>query len=240
MLYESALVGAFNYLWGYRDAKENRLSIPEILNNAQNPLDSLLGDLIGRVEGRYFLIEFKRLESGFYDEVHAADAKPSRSALFEYLCTDNDCRQLARFGHFAAWASGSLHFAPYANTAGLGTCAAVQVPEPDYKSFECDFHEFYDGINTSDISFFAHNHLLFSNGLGISAEGMLRYIECVLGQWPSVALPDEEANALFGFFNPSTDALVVVPTSFDGLLHAFKEYRHTIIDRDRNARGMHP
>ena len=71
MLYESALVGAFNYLWGHRDANEGKSPSMAILSNAQNPLDHLLGDMIGKVDGRYFLIEFKAQVSGFFDEVHA-------------------------------------------------------------------------------------------------------------------------------------------------------------------------
>ena len=59
MLYESALVGAFNYLWGHADASARKPPSMPILSNAQNPLDHLLGDMIGRVEGRYFLISSK-------------------------------------------------------------------------------------------------------------------------------------------------------------------------------------
>jgi len=64
-LYESAIAGAFMYRFGFFDG-EKGLGGVNLLLNAQNPLDEMLGDLIGEVEGnsqeasRYFLVEFKR------------------------------------------------------------------------------------------------------------------------------------------------------------------------------------
>lgn len=222
MLYESALVGAFNYLWGYRDASLGKSPSMAILSNAQNPLDQLIGDMLGNVEGRYFLIEFKAEVSGFFNEVHAKNAKPARSNLYRHLRTDFECRKLARFGHFGAWSNGSLRIAPYAHAVGPGNFAGKQYHELDYASFEADFDKFYDYINCPDVT---PRDSLYASGLGLPADAMLHYLECILQQFPGVMAPSEEANAIFGFWSPATASVVAVPTSFEGLLWLFEEVK---------------
>lgn len=228
MLYESTLVGAFNYLWGYFDARANLPSMPALISNSQNPLDSLLGDLIGNVDGRYFLIEFKQQRNGFFDEVHSASAKQSRKALYAHLRHDSTCRQLARTGHFAAWATTDLIFAPYAHTVGPGSLANGDYHELDYKSFETDFQSFYGEICNKNQEPFYMNNLVFAHGLGISAAGMHEYLECVLSFMPEVMAPSAEVNALFGFWNPQNSGLIAIPTSFDGLLSTFSAFKRLI------------
>jgi len=49
---------------GYKDALGGK-EPAALITNAQNPLDQLLGDLIGEVEGEIFLIEFKTTLKGF-------------------------------------------------------------------------------------------------------------------------------------------------------------------------------
>ncbi len=223
MLYESALVGAFNYLWGHRDASAGKPPSIPILSNAQNPLDHLLGDMIGRVEGRYFLIEFKGAAHGFFDEVHAKGAKPARTNLYQHLRKDSECRKFARFGHFGAWSDRTLRFAPYAHVVGPGSYASAQYHELDFASFEADFEQFYAQINCGDLTPFTQHDVLYANGLGLPADAMLEYFECILQQFPGVVAPSEEAKAIFGFWSPATASIVAVPTSFEGLLWSFEE-----------------
>lgn len=223
MLYESALVGAFNYLWGHRDASAGKPPSMSILSNAQNPLDHLLGDMIGKVEGRYFLIEFKAAASGFFEEVHAKGAKPARSNLYQHLRADSNCRKLARLGHFGAWSTGALRIAPYAHAVGPGSYAGPEYHELDHASFEGDFDQFYAHINCGDLTPFAQNTDLYANGLGLPANAMIEYIECILQQFPGVIAPSEEAKAIFGFWSPVSTSIVAVPTSFEGLLWSFEE-----------------
>jgi hypothetical protein len=223
MLYESALVGAFNYLWGHHDASAGKPPSMAILSNAQNPLDHLLGDMLGKVEGRYFLIEFKAEASGFFHEVHAKDAKPARRNLYKHLRIDSECRKFARFGHFGAWSNGTLRIAPYA--VGPGTFASKQYHELDYASFEADFDKFYAEINCPDVTPFGQDDSLYASGLGLSADAMLDYLECILQQFPGVVAPSEEASAIFGFWSPATASVVAVPTSFEGLVWSFEEVK---------------
>lgn len=223
MLYESALVGAFNYLWGHRDASAGKPPSMPILSNAQNPLDHLLGDMIGNVEGRYFLIEFKAAAHGFFDEVHAKGAKPARTNLYQHLRTDSECRKFARFGHFGAWSNGTLRFAPYAHAVGPGSYAGAQHHELDHASVELDFDQLYAQLNCGDITPFAQDAALYANGLGLPADAMREYFECILQQFAGVVAPSEEAKAIFGFWSPLTASIVAVPTSVEGLLWSFEE-----------------
>lgn len=225
MLYESALVGAFNYLWGHHDASAGKPPSMTILNNAQNPLDHLLGDMLGKVEGRYFLIEFKAKGSGFFKEVHGTNAKPARSNLYKHLRIDSKCRKFARFGHFGAWSNGTLRIAPYAHVVGPGKLAGKQHHELDHASFEVDFDNFYTDINCSDMTPFGQDASLYGSGLGLPADAMRDYLECILQQFPGVTEPSEEANAIFGFWTPASASVVAVPTSFEGLLWSLEEMK---------------
>lgn len=228
MLYESALVGVFHYQWGYHDAMADKAPAAEILSNQQSPLDSLLGDVIGRVEGRYFLIEFKRGVEGFHNEVHSSRAKPARTALYAHLRNDQPCRALSSAGHFAAWSNGALRLAPYAHTIGPGALATSQFHELDHRRPDTDFGLFYELINTTDLSPFSQNDALFGKGLGLPANGMLEYRQCMLQNHPDVIEPEAEANAVFGFWNPQTATVVAVPTSFAGLLKAFDDVKRIL------------
>lgn len=222
-LYESTLVGAFNYLWGYHDATEGKPSSMAILSNAQNPLDKLLGDMIGHVDGRYFLIEFKADKSGFFDEVHAKNSKVARTDLYEHLRNDSTCRNLARFGHFGVWSNGTLRVAPYAHAVGPGEYAGPH--ELNAASFEIDFDKFYAAINCPDKTVHWQRAGLYASGLGLPVNAMLEYLECILQQFPGVVEPSYEANAIFGFCNPDGASVVAIPTSFEGLLWSFQEVK---------------
>lgn len=225
MLYESALVGAFNYMWGYRDAIAGKPASMTMLSNAQNPLDHLLGDLIGKVEGRYFLIEFKTAEDGFFDEVHGKSIKLARANLYGHLRTDFECRKLARFGHFGAWSNGALQFAPYAHAVGRGGYPSTPNHELNHASFKADFEKFYAEINCSDLTPFGQDAALYANGLGLPANAMFDYVECILQHFPDVVDASEEAKAIFGFWSPVTASVVAVPTTIEGLLQSFEEVK---------------
>ena len=86
-----------------------------LVGNAQNPLDHLVGDVLGQtVPGRYFIIEFKRYADGFVDEVSLALGKPDRVALIDHLMVDPACHDLSRLGHLGAyWDGGKIVFGGY-------------------------------------------------------------------------------------------------------------------------------
>lgn len=241
-LYESALVGAFNYLWGHRDAELRKPCRPPILANAQNPLDRLLGDAIAQVAGRYFIVEFKQAKQGFSDEVRGARAKASRKRLYAHLWESRDCQQLARFGHFAAYLQDDeLAIQRYACAIGPGGRRRPPEPLAHYEhelmcpSGAIGFPMFYEQANVSACR--PAKAGLFPQGLGLPPNGLVEYLDCVLRQF-SVRLSrspgrtagqsaDERRRIvsqrslalLVSVY--ATGAVGLVPTNFLGLLEAF-------------------
>lgn len=116
-LYESAIAGDFMYGFGYLDALEGFHADANLILNAQNTLDTLIGDLFGEVlapsGARYFLIEFKQKlvgVAGFGSEW----SKASKRSLLWHLLYDYDCLELSVVGHFGVWLSRNLlRAAPY-------------------------------------------------------------------------------------------------------------------------------
>jgi hypothetical protein len=94
-------------------------SWPTLVGNAQNPLDHLVGDVLGGTEhSRYFIIEFKRYPQGFVDEVSLIGGKPDRTALLDHLTLDAVCLRLSRLGHFGAyWNRGEIILGEYYDLA---------------------------------------------------------------------------------------------------------------------------
>lgn len=218
MIYESAVVGVFNYLWGYRDAIDKKKPSMPFLTNAQNPLDELIGDMFGNCEGRFFLIEFKAERAGFFDEVHGRKSKIARTMLYRHLRNDFSCRKLALFGHFAGWSNGTIQIAPYAHTVGPGSLVGNKYHELDSKRWEWGFDRFYEHITWPDVRKSVFDDEFYGDGLGIPANSMLAYLECVLAGFPNVVSPTDEANAIFGFVSNNANSVVLVPTSVEGLL----------------------
>ena len=188
--YESQLVGLFMQLWGRREGSDSEPAT--ILTNAQNPFDSWFGDICGAVRHRYFLIEFKQTRAGFLDEVKPGSAKPHRTALYQHLRTDEVCRKIARFGHFAAYQSDSnlLAFEPYAHSIAPrrlkaeliddSLSSAVPTFELDYTAWTHNFGKFYDALNECDLTLYHESSpWLFRNGLGIPEADLEDYVLCM-------------------------------------------------------------
>ena len=189
-MYESHYVFQFARLWG---AKEGALGISSdnvLLGNSQNPLDALLGDVVGKTGCRFFLIEFKRERAGLAAEVHATSGKPHRASLYQHLRDDHTCRMLARFGHFGAYAdeTGTLQFEPYAH--GVAPVQShpeivkkVLFGEPmhelDARSFVAQFDKFYDDVTNPSTLPFAQDDKFYANGLGLPEAAFKEYIECM-------------------------------------------------------------
>lgn len=101
-----------------------------LVGNAQNPLDHLVGDVLGQtVPGRYFIIEFKRYAPGFVDEVSLALGKPDRVALIDHLLVDPECQNLSLLGHLGAyWDDGKIVFGAYFDLAMRTPRKSVPLP----------------------------------------------------------------------------------------------------------------
>lgn len=220
MSHESAIVGAFNYLWGYHDAQNGTAVCPCILSNAQNFLDELLGDMVARVEHRYFIIEFKQTRPGFEDEVHSGAAKPARFGLYNLLYGNGTVRALSTAGHYACWADTALRFEYYANAPGPGS---IFVPGHilNAPGTKLTFNDFYDGIHNPAMTLSAGNPSTFANGIGLPLRGMVEYLEAMVQTNPAISAPSAALDAILGIYNPATKQTTRIPANFEGLLAAF-------------------
>ena len=224
MLHESSLVGAFHYLWGYFDSKSNKLFLPLLLNNAQNPLDVAVGDLISKVGGRYFIIEFKRERIGFMDEVHGASAKPARKSLYTILRDQKKIRNWARFGHFGAYQEDDeLIFEPWGHVVGPESKLQPDNKwhELDYNSFKAKFAGMYSYLNDSNLKASSSCELCYDPGLGLPAQGMYEYLKNVLGAHPKTLNASDEVNALFGFVSSVPANTKLISTNMISILESF-------------------
>lgn len=220
MSHESAIVGAFNYLWGYHDAQNGTAICPCILSNAQNFLDELLGDVVARIEHRYFIIEFKQTRLGFEREVHGAKAKPARFGLYNLLYSNGTVRALSTAGHYTCWADTALRFGYYANAPGPGPLFVpthiLNAPGPTLS-----FSDFYDRTHNLDLTLSATDPSTFANGIGLPLSGMVEYLEAMVQTNPAIAAPSAALDAVLGIFNPATQQTTRIPGNFQGLLAAF-------------------
>lgn len=148
-----------------------------LVGNAQNPLDHLVGDVMGQTEaGRYFIVEFKRYADGFLDEVALAYGKPDRMALYSHLLVDDDCRDLSGRGHFGAYfKAGSIAVGGYFDLAGanLGQVVALS--------------SFFDGMQNAAFAW--------------SKEELAAYLECMTAH--GVPLITDDGHVVFGYLDPT-------------------------------------
>lgn len=169
-----------------------------LVGNAQNPLDHLVGDVLGQtVPGRYFIIEFKRYAPGFVDEVSLALGKPDRVALIENLLANRDCRDLSRHGHLGAyWDGGKIVFGKYFELARQ--TAKKSVPLPD----------FYEAMQESTFAW--------------DSKGLRDYIECMT--YHGVDLATDGGQVVFGYFDQAGRFVAMTGTSkiFAMIQRAFK------------------
>lgn len=245
-LFESAIAGAFMYSWGYQDAMRGVLVPPGLLINPQNTLDQLIGDLFGSVtpsvpgelpastERRWFIAELKQDEKGFHTEVHTGAAKPARAALYAHLRSDDECRNLARFGHFAVWLEDDeIVAAPYAHTVGPGSYqgSGPFAHELDNHSFKAKFKPFYDALCEPDMHRFWGNKLNYGAGLGLPQEGMQEYLKCMLQfSVPPQAHSDmvEQAATQLLFGHAAPGGAVISVGTFEGLLASCAKFMATV------------
>lgn len=198
MIYESHVAASFCYRWGrkdqkivshakykrytgkYRKLKEGKKTA--LLLNPTNPIDKYIGDLFGRVDGlRFFLVEFKIDADGVGLEI---DKKPARLNLIQHLISDVECNRLSWHGHFACYPhNGELIVEPYAGAAdaGVAKVGLPFVPRPHGASAKCvEFNEFHDKVsckvNVENTNFPG----LFISGLGLTLDGIKKYLQCVL------------------------------------------------------------
>jgi hypothetical protein len=220
---ESQLVGLFMQLWGRRDVQSTEPAT--ILNNAQNQFDNWFGDICGEVRFRYFFIEFKKTRAGFLAEIRAGSKKPHRTALYEHLRNDTDCRNIAWHGHFAAYAdegTGKLVFEPYAHSpAPVNSKAEIVGKEInstlpwhglDYRSWCLSFPKLYEALHDEDISL--HNQTppwLFNKGLGIPEADLEQYVQCMYHHLQY--FEQEDGLMVLGAVNPKTNELKVVSST---------------------------
>lgn len=108
MVYENILIGDFIFELGYNSAllgmKGNKVDLTQ-----QTPNDILVGDLLGRVGGRNFIVEFKRNRAGLQKEKQ----KPSRLLLLNSHIDEHNLL-LSSTCHFVAFGEAeNIMFNPY-------------------------------------------------------------------------------------------------------------------------------
>jgi hypothetical protein len=100
MPYENQLIGVFIYSLGIVTGKQNIESADAINLIQQTPYDKDFGDLLGQWQGKNFLIEFKRNETGLKTEA----AKPKRARLIRKAVEDREIGELSVRCHFISHA----------------------------------------------------------------------------------------------------------------------------------------
>lgn len=162
-----------------------------MVGNAQNPLDHLVGDLVGRsTEGRYFIIEFKQKASGFLQEIDLGLGKPDRVALHGHLLLGDTCKELSLRGHYGAyWTPEGIRLQSYFTLITAGHQPLIDVQE-----------------------FFVN--VIQGAGSGWSAEELQQYIECMTAH--GVSIEADSGKLVFGYFTP--DAKFVEMTSGSNII----------------------
>ncbi len=191
---------------------EEELTYPapgaKLVGNAQNPLDHLVGDVLGQTErGRYFIIEFKREASGFLDEVDLNGGKPDRVALLCHLEQHPQCSELSPIGHFGAhWTPNGLKLSSYISLITSETSSPTSVPD--------FFH-----IAT------------FNPRFGWTADQLMEYIKCMTAH--GVPIEDDDGKIVFGYFTQEAVFVPMVGSAkiFSMIQEAFKRN-----DRYRNRK----
>ncbi|MDL5039399.1 hypothetical protein QRD40_24010 [Comamonas sp. Y6] len=170
-----------------------------LVGNSQNPLDHLVGDVLGRTSmGRYFIIEFKRQAIGFLEEVDLQIGKPDRAALLCHLQFDDDCQTLSSKGHFGAhWTPIGLHLQSYFT---LITSA----------------EESFSGVQ----DFF--RNVICASDFGWSADELQQYIECMTAHGSQIET--DSGNLVFGYFTPEAKFILMTgsATIFAMIQEAFR------------------
>ncbi|MCU1218617.1 hypothetical protein ACNJRW_04165 [Stenotrophomonas maltophilia] len=213
-MYESTLAGAFFYLWGAHDYQQRRVGRNAIVLNAQNPLDNLLGDLVGKTDsGRWFIAELKRLESGFPQELIA---KPHRANFLNWLASSTIDSQVSSRAHFAVWAhNNDFRVSEYAATAD----PALFAPTPTnlMRAVAIGFRDFYDEVNIRTRSKHPVCSQILSHGLGVPGPAMVNYIMNLIRHHKDSIDAQEESLLIFANIPPSGPAKFFCGSSFNGL-----------------------
>ena len=211
-----------------------------MLGNAQNPLDALLGDLVGCVGARFFILEFKRDRSGFKLEV-SDGGKPHRKKLYDHLRKDQYCRELARCGHFGAYLSDSyqLTVEPYAYTpAVLSYELELDRPlasthELDYWNLKFSLPEFFDHLSVVDDTLEHDGALKFDTGLGLTKNGFAAYVRCMYQHLETN--PTESGVAGLLIVDPETKKAGIAFDGFETLVSKVHGFFQKIREVDKPA-----
>ena len=161
--------------------------LAKLVGNAQNPLDHLVGDVLGQtVPGRYFIIEFKRYAHGFVDEVSLTLGKPDRVALIEHLLVDRDCQALSHLGHLGAyWDGGEIVFGGY---------------------FELAMQMGKMGVPLFDVF-----KAMQGNIFAWERKGLRDYIDCMTNH--GFDLTTDSGQVVFGYFDPAGHFVAMTVTA---------------------------
>ena len=216
-MYESHYVSLFFRLWGATERADGISPEHSLLGNAQNPFDELLGDVAGQAGHRFFLIEFKRDRAGIANEV-APNGKAHRHALYQHLRADQRCRELARFGHLAAYvdaSSNKLAFETYAHAAApmtarprreeAGEQASPRPDELDHWVGCIDFSKLHPYLTHPSPEPHETVPGAFASGGGLTKEGLSEYIACMYQHLRKGT--DTDGQAVLGVYDPETKSL---------------------------------
>jgi len=229
MLYESHLVGFFNYYWGYEDKKNKKAFNALILSNAQNSFDALFGDVIAATGERYFLIEFKKERNAFAKEIRGSKPKPARQEFYKLMKehSSSTCAQASQFAHFGAYADdkNKILFESYFSAVATQKTKETLIKEVfssdyvhhsiDYANKPCDIDGFYEYMNCPSREIVGFSKNLYGDGMGVPKDTFVQYLQCMLNTI-TAQQPLNGGTLILGRTSPTSGANLVF-TSFNSL-----------------------
>lgn len=252
-MFESHFTHHFFRQWG---AKEGATGIePDalLLGNSQNEFDEKVGDLAGVVGCRFFLVEFKLSRAGIAEEVKKS-VKRHRYHLYQHLRKDQNCRQLALAGHYAAYPDEANHlaFEPYAHAVAPRVAKsyiaakAMFDDEPkhelDFSRPSISFDKFYGGVTNANEKLSDVNSGLYADGWGLPQAAFEEYIYCMYQHLEEGVSSTGEA--IVGMFNPKTKKFTAFRGTIEGLIEklyaAFEALAKSIESDSKPPRPFSP
>lgn len=226
-MFESHFTHHFFRQWGAKEGAAGIKPDALLLGNSQNEFDEKIGDLAGVVGCRFFLIEFKLSREGIAEEVKEK-VKPHRYHLYQHLRRDQQCRQLAFVGHYAAYPDEANHlaFEPYAHAVAprMAKSAILAIAifndepshELDFSRPSMPFDGFYSGVTSANENLSEVVPGFFSDGFGLPQAAFETYINCMYQHLEGGVSSTGEA--IVGMVNPKTKKFTAFRGTIEDLI----------------------
>ncbi|AJF00173.1 hypothetical protein [Pandoraea apista] len=244
-MYESHYVGLFMYYWGWRSSELGAGARDLILQNSQNPFDSLFGDIAGNVGLRHFIVEFKTSRGLLVDEVSAnckaSNQKPHRNCLYNHLQSDPVCRNLSMIGHFGAFAEeGRQLIEPYFYAVQPENIRVGLLADgANVTSQTFDWDKFHEGVTESRMDMRPDGAGYFQYGLGWTSDQLSQYVRCMYAHL--VAGKGRDGHAMLCSVNPETGEMKPVISSFDDLIEMLElRFQELELHRESQLEALRP